>query len=165
MNRRALLKTIGGSATFGLAGCITQQSSMSPEQSNDTASDAEDTDTATDTNDGDGPTLQDRSFTVVSAECGTGKNESSASFETNSVRVSGSIPGSDSCHTAELKHVACEQDTLTVSVAAYKQESDTPCSMCVTDVEYDATFNFESDLPHRIVVLHDEEEVLNESQE
>lgn len=159
MNRRALLKTIGGSATFGLAGCITQQSSMSPEQSNDTESDAEDTD------DGDGPTLQDRSFTVVSAECGTGKNESSASFETNSVRVSGTIPGSDSCHTAELKHVACEQDTLTVSVAAYKQESDTPCSMCVTDVEYDATFDFESDLPHRIVVLHDEEEVLNESQE
>lgn len=171
MDRRALLKAIGGSATVGLAGCLTRRSSKEPEQSNGTEPDAEDNDTSTEGNDtatataGGGPTLTNRSFEVVSAECGTGENKSSASFETKRARVSGTIPGSDSCYTAKLKRVVCKENTLTVSVQSVKRENDTPCSMCVTDIKYEAVFDFKNSLPQRIVVLHNDTEVLNESRE
>ncbi|UPM42764.1 hypothetical protein [Halocatena salina] len=161
MNRRALLKIIGGSATFGLAGCITRRSSRGSEQ-NDSGSDTGDTDTATDA---DSPTLTNRSFDVVSTECGAGTNESSASFETARIRVSGTITGSDSCYTAKLKRVVNETGMLTVSIQSYKRESDSPCSMCLTDIKYDAVFEFENEPPQQVVVLHDDTEVLNESRE
>lgn len=179
MNRRALLKTIGGSAAVGLAGCLTRRSSRGTEQPNDTTSTPEETDndtpaetdntptetdndTSTET-DGGCPDLVDSSFEVVSAECGAGETQSSASFESNSIHVSGTIDGANTCYTATLDRVRCEEETVTVSVQSYESENDDICSMCVTDIEYEATLDFENDLPQRIVVVHDGSDVLNES--
>lgn len=140
---------------------------MEPEQSNDTTPTTEANNTSTGTNSGcpGGSGLKNSSFEVVSTECGTGKDKSSASFETNSLRVSGTITGADACHTAKLKRVLCEGETFTVSVQTYKPKNNDPCSMCVTDIEYEAAFTFENGLPQQIVVRHDGSDVLNESRE
>lgn len=171
MNRRALLKTIGGSAAVGLAGCLTRRSSRGTEQPNDTRSTPEETDTPAETDNNDTPAetddgcpdLVDSSFEVVSAECGAGESQSSASFETNSIHVSGTIDGANTCYTATLDRVRCEEESVTVSVQSYESENDNICSMCVMDIEYEATLDFENGLPQHIVVVHDDSEVLNES--
>lgn len=168
MNRRALLKTIGGSAVFGLAGCLTRRDDSGTEQPNNTTQSPEDTgdnDTTGTDSGSPGPRLTNSSFEVISTECGTEKAESSAAFESNSVRVSGTINGSNTCYTAKLERVTCEEKTLTVSVQSYERETDDLCSMCVTDIEYEASFEFENGLPQRTVVVHNGSEVLNEPRE
>ncbi|RRJ33751.1 hypothetical protein [Halocatena pleomorpha] len=164
MNRRALLKAIGGSATFGLAGCTTRRSSRGTEQ-NDTRPETATTDAGDTTTDTGTSVFTNRSFDVISTECGAGTNESSASFETARIRVTGTITGSDSCYTAKLKRATSKAGTLTVSIQSYKRENDGPCSMCLTDIKYDAVFEFKNEAPRRIVVLHNDTEVLNESRE
>lgn len=152
MDRRAFVRTVGSGVVFVGAGCLTRQNSAKPDQQ-------------TNTNNDDCPTnepvLTTHSFDVVSAKCGTGENESRASFETNRLRVSGTITGADSCYTAKLQAFTHENNTLTVVIQSYKRDDTGICSTCVTDIEYDATFEFDNGLPQRVVVVHNDTEVLD----
>ncbi|WP_248907063.1 hypothetical protein [Halocatena marina] len=177
MNRRKLLKSVAGGVTLGLAGCIARQSSTDATNGNETTNNSEDkTDhenrtenegSGTDT-DSDGTqsgkqqsTLAKKSFNVVSSGCGKEKIETNASFEGRTVQVTGTISGSNSCYTAELKDVTLEQDTLTVRIRSFENKNNELCSMCLSNIEYNTTCTFEDELPNRVVVVHNGKEAMS----
>lgn len=191
MNRRTLLKSVVGSVTLGLAGCIARKSSTDRHNTNRTSntgahdssdssdssdggdiSDINDIIDGTDGTDGNeetetdnatnktltdsksGPALVKRSFDIVSSECGGRKRKTRVSFDNHTVRVTGTIRGSNSCYTAELKNCTFEQGTLTMNVRSFKPDTNELCSMCLKQIEYDTMCVFENGLPKRVDVLH-----------
>lgn len=108
------------------------------------------------------PTLVKRSFNIVSGVCGNGKRETRVTFDDHSVHVTGTISGQNSCYTAELKNATLEQETLTVDVRSFENDTNELCSMCLKEIEYDATCTFENGLPKRVVVAHNDTQVTSE---
>lgn len=176
MNRRKLLKSVAGGVTFGLAGCIARQSSTDATKESETTDNSEDktdhenrtenegsgTDTDSGgTQSGKQSTLAKKSFKVVSSGCGKEKIETNASFEGRTVQVTGTISGSNSCYTAELKDVTLEQDTLAVKIRSFENKSNELCSMCLSNIEYNTTCTFEDELPSRVVVVHNGKQAMS----
>lgn len=157
MKRRALLRascsTIAGLA---LAGCL--QSGPGDGDSSPTESPSP--------SPSESPTLSptvtpdrhvDRSsLEVLSSQCGAGENAASISAAENTVTVSGTIGGSDTCDTAKLRSAAFENGTLRIVVAAEMRDmTGTPaCGQCLTDIEYEVTAEFGSRGPTTVVVEH-----------
>jgi hypothetical protein len=177
MKRRTLLKGVVGSTAIGFAGCLTQRDSTGTNGGDDTSPNTtgrndkqseedinstegnDDTSGADEGNDNPDPTstskpsLVHNSFEIVSAGCGTGKSDTSVSFG-DSVRVTGTIRGKNSCYTAELKSAVLDQGTLTVTVRSFETENSGVCAMCLKTIEYESTYTFEGGLPERVVVIH-----------
>lgn len=162
MNRRALLRG-GLLATLGLLpGCTGGgPSSNSPTDSPSTSS--TDTATPTDSPTPDAPELIDSSFRVESNECGNPTNSATAGIDGDTITVTGTIDGSDTCHTARLAGAAVSDDgkTLAIEVEAYVPESTATqaCGQCIVEIEYRSTFTFDLARPDRVVVNHDEKQI------
>ncbi|WP_132058046.1 hypothetical protein [Halorussus amylolyticus] len=142
MNRRELLTRTGallGAASLG--GCLGQY--PNPGTGDQTTDDS--------------PTLADESFEVTDSECGQGSNEATVSFEDESVVVTGTITGSDACQTGTLADTSYDPDEgiLDVTVATEEREDTEVCAECITDIDYEATFEFAGGLPDEVSVTHD----------
>lgn len=188
MKRRTLLKGVACGTVMGFAGCLNQgdvgaggrnntdsantdNSSGEADDNGDRTTDNNGTETGRDgeTTDSDGTprpskqksTLINHSFEIISSGCGTNNGEINASFTDHTVRVTGSIRGKNSCYTAELKNVTCEQGTLTATVRSFETKSSGMCAMCLTNIKYESTYTFDGGLPERVVVTHNDKQVLN----
>lgn len=122
------------------------------------------------------PSVEDTSLSVGSASCGTGENAASIAVEATAdstespagiVTVTGTIRGSDQCHTARLKAASYDEstDTLTVAVVSYvpDDKSDSVCGQCIVDIEYESTVEVGGAVPGTIAVTHGGEEVAKKS--
>lgn len=179
MKRRELLAGFGAALTgVSLGGCLAGSGgdgSGGPEATTGetTAETTTGEGTGTETTDADGGTttgdgtttdgepsrVTDRSFHVVEAECGKPENSASVEFRDGeaAVSVTGTIPGSSGCHTAELADASYDpgSGTLGVTVASVKREGADVCTQCVTEIDYEAAFAFEGDLPATVAVVHE----------
>lgn len=109
-------------------------------------------------NGGENPTLVDTSLSITDAGCGTVEETATVSFdsEATSVSVQGTTTGADSCHLARLAASEYDADSgeLALTVETYAA-SDGPCTECLTEIDYEATADFDGGLPERVVVSHD----------
>lgn len=110
------------------------------------------------TGDGGNTTLVDASLSVTDAGCGTVAESATVSFdsEATSVSVHGTTTAADSCRLARLAASEYDADSgeLTLTVETYAA-SEGPCTECLTEVDYEATSDFDGGLPDRVVVVHD----------
>ncbi|WP_255149814.1 hypothetical protein [Halorarius halobius] len=167
MKRRALLASVGAATTGLLAGCT----GTAPGDGSDGSPSATPTDTPTSTP--CSTELTSKAFEVQSVECGTGENSADASVDptgastadgtTYTVTVTGTIDGSDACHTARLRRVepVPDDDTLRVVVESHVPESkeSSVCSQCIVDIDYRATLEFSCGYYGVVEVVHDGETV------
>lgn len=152
MKRRDALAALGGLVgTAGLAGCL-----GSPGGSNPSDTPAE-TPVPQPSDSGPHPvTPADRTFAVLSRECGQGRNEATVAVDGDTVTVEGTIGGRDTCDTAVLRGLELHDGTLTATVAAEPiQTTETPvCGQCLTDVRYRLTVDLGNAPLDRVVVVH-----------
>lgn len=163
MNRRAVLRGAGGAGTVLLAGCT--GASTGTDDPAETPTDAE-----TGTTSEDPYRVVERSFEVVSNECGTTDESVTGSIDPpppapdaseHTVTVTGTITGSDTCHTARLAGLTRGEDggTMEVAVETYvpKENADSVCGECIVAVEYELTVTTAGGRPDEVVVSHDGE--------
>lgn len=173
MKRRTLLQ-IAAPSSFGLlAGCTGVAPGDDPTDRSGPHSTGEPSPTSTPCSTG----VISTSFTVTNTECGSGEQTAGASVDptgdatpdedgehpTYTVTVTGTIVGSDACHSAKLAAVepVPENDTLRVAVEAYVPESKqgSPCADCVVDVDYEATVELSCGYYGVVGVVHDGSQV------
>lgn len=102
------------------------------------------------------------SFSSQSPECGQGTDHVDISFdeEAGEVVLDGVIRGSDLCKRATLQSVDYDEsaDELTVVVETTEQErcedDEVAAGQCIVDIEYEATFSFDGDVPATASVSH-----------
>jgi hypothetical protein len=155
MQRREILKKTGATVTVGLLGGCLGRSGAPGGQASDDGSGGSGGDTTTTTAK---PTLENRSFKMLSANCGNETDTASVSFEAakKNVIVTGTITGSDSCAKPVLAGANVRKDgTLTVKVKTKKKNGATACTQCLTELEYRATFAFEGSSPKSVKVVHE----------
>jgi hypothetical protein len=115
------------------------------------------------------PTVGETSFTVTGAESGTMTSEATVRFDAEAGRVvvGGTIPGSDSCKTAQLGSVEYDAgaDRLSVGVETTRREGteDAVCTQAIVEIDYEAEVAFSGGLPGTVVVTHDGREVASGS--
>lgn len=147
MNRRTFLTVVAVGSVAGVAGCV---SSTNPGTGSESTTDDPTTEQS--------PTFTNKSFTVLSKDCGSAVSEASVSFqpEQSQVQVSGTIFGPSACYTGTLESASYdgESDTLTVHVVTEEPDEDAMCAQCIQEIQYEASIGFENGLPETVVVTH-----------
>ena len=143
MNRRELLTRTGALlGTVSLGGCLSRYGVPD--------GDGEGTDRPA--------TLVDESFKITNAGCGQQTSEATVAFENGSVVVTGTIPGSNACYVAKLADASFdpEESALDVTVASVDDSGENEvCADCITEIGYEATFEFDGGLPATVTVVHE----------
>lgn len=161
VNRRALLRAGLPAAVGVVAGCTgggpaTDSPTDSPTEPSPTA-------TPTDSPRPREPEVIDTSFTVESNDCGSPANHADAVVDGRTVTVTGTIDGSDTCHTARLADASVSEDgaALLLAVEAYVPASKATqaCGQCIVEVDYRASIVFERARPGLVVVTHDGKQI------
>lgn len=108
--------------------------------------------------------LTNHTFEIQNKECGSGKNQATVTRDGNQVVVDGIIDGRNTCYTAELKRAEYNSDTddLTVAIRSYEDDGGGSCGQCIVDIDYRATFEFNSGTPDDVTVRHNGEHVTSE---
>lgn len=160
MYRRRLLRAV---VTLGpvLAGCVGRpgRGDSPREGETPTASNRPD---GTGTSSSTGTSLSNgasepsrRSFTVLSRTCGNETNTAAVRIDTT-VSVEGTVTGRDSCQTAHLESVVATEDRLEVVIETTQERSSgsVSCQQCLTEIQYRASFEFDTRPPDRVIVVH-----------
>lgn len=160
MDRRRVLRAATGAAVPLLAGCTGsdgpgERPTTDPEEGTPTT-----------------PRVTDRTFAVTNVECALADAAPAARFTpdppepgatTTTVRVTGTIAGDDSCHTARLAdlRLGADGDELTVGVESYvpADEEGKACSQCLVAIDYELAVSTTGARPAAVVVVHDGERV------
>jgi hypothetical protein len=104
----------------------------------------------------------DFSFSSRSPECGEGEDDVDISFDDDAgeIVLDGVISGSDLCKRAQLASVEHDEDEdkLTATIETTDREDcedgDVAAGQCLVDIEYEATFTFEDEVPSEASVSH-----------
>lgn len=155
MRRREFVTAAATVGTAGLTGCM--------DGGDGNRTDGNGTD-GNGTADGDGaPEVRVTDTTFTASRDATGPNASASySFGEGTLRVTGTIVGSDACKTAELGGARYDEDrgAVVVDVATTDAENaGDVCAQVLTPVAYEATVDVEYDEQPSVVVTHDGEEV------
>ena len=144
MKRRDVLGLSGTLALAGIAGCLTNPVG----DGGDPGDEVGDPDEI--------PDLVDSSFELKGSGPGEeDANRAEVSFD-DVVTVEGYVIGRNGCYTAELAGASLENGELKVLVRAYDDaDEDEMCTQQLVEIHYEATFEFEGELPERVVVEHD----------
>lgn len=163
MNRRDLLRVLAPAAGALTAGCTGG------------GGDPDGTATATERPSAS-PTpteyrVVDRSFAVLSSDCGTPTDDVRATLDPDPpapdatehvLTVTGVATGSDSCHTARLAALEPGQPggTMRVGVETYVPDADADkaCLECLIAIEYELAVTTVGGRPGAVEVTHDGEE-------
>lgn len=142
MDRRAFLRRTGTMlGVGGLAGCVGD-----PPDLGGTETDVPPP--------GEEPALADRTFEVTKRGCGNEVDEATVSFR-GDVVVTGTITGSDACKTARLVTAEVRDGAFHVLVGTTDESGADVCAQCLTEIDYEAGFEFEGELPEKVVVEHE----------
>lgn len=160
MRRRTVLAAAAGLGG-GLAGCIGQSPADADGDPTPTDSSSP-TDSATPS---PTPTPSPESrvtgteFTVTDRSCGTGESTATVTSTDATVAVDGTARGSNGCYTAGLESAAFDGGELRVAIRTREEGgTDTACTQCIVDIDYEATVEYEGRLDG-VVVTHDGEVV------
>lgn len=177
MNRRTLILkgivVVGGSFT----GCLENREPM------DDSADSEGDTTSTDSTDGGDQRTDDKStddshtdrnptsdtdgvhetqFEVLGSDFDF-KVSASVTFENDSVTVSGTIQGYNTCYTARLDETTIENRMLTVNIDSYEDSDENEgCGLSLIGIKYKGTVEFDGDLPTEVTVKHNGKHVTTE---
>lgn len=163
MKRRQFVRGTTLALFAGTAGCLNRTApggsderspSQTTTQPNETTTPGETT-----TPPSEGASATD--FTVLDQGCGTTTHDASIDFESDGSRVvvTGRVPGSDTCRTATLESASYDAETdefdVVVATTDRTDEDETKaCGECIVSIEYEATFDFDGDLPSTVTVTH-----------
>ncbi|UWG52052.1 Uncharacterized protein AArcCO_2774 [Halalkaliarchaeum sp. AArc-CO] len=174
MNRRSLLATAAAAIAGGGAGCLdTGGSDEPPDEDRTDAGGTDVTDTPTDggtPDDGDGDDVagvRETRFDVLGSAFEF-EEAATVRFEAETVTVSGTIPGDNTCYVAKLESVTLkngtlENGTLVVNVESYEDAGeDEACGEAPIGIDYETVVVFEDELPSAVTVEHDGEQVVSE---
>ena len=155
MNRRDVLGLSGTLALAGLAGCLTNPVGDGEDPEGDGPQPGDD-DPGGDGDRGEAPELVDSSFEVKDSGPGDEDgNRAEVSFD-DVVTVEGYIIGRNGCYTAELDNADAGTGGLRMLVRAYEDEdAGDMCTQGLVEIHYEATFEFEGELPANVAVEHD----------
>ncbi|WP_115862908.1 hypothetical protein [Halorussus litoreus] len=93
-------------------------------------------------------------LSVDEGTCGT-ENGASVSFDGEQVRVEGTVRTPDPGYDLELADANYDADSGELTVQVRATEGDPVGVQCVGEVPYEATVDFEYDLPGEVVVVHE----------
>ncbi len=141
MRRRTVLRSVGT-----VVGCAVTAGSVSAGGGQRVAVDA--------------PTLIGCSFSVEGVAPGTGADQANATIGENTIELTGTITGATSCHTAQLASCRIANGNFIVAVETVDSDDDSVCLPNLTEITYQADFQFEPASPQRITVFHDDTPVL-----
>lgn len=160
----------GSDGTGGTDGTATNDPTDDGASETETGT-GEDTPTETETttetpeDSGGSNAVVNRSFEVVSSECGQGANRADVARSDDRVDVDGTISGSNGCYTAELEDATYDDgaDELTVAVRSYDDSDEGEvCQECIVDIDYRASVEFRDGTPGEVTVVHNGEQVMTE---
>lgn len=101
--------------------------------------------------------LTSHSFKITHTECGEETNEAAVGIDSDQllVTVRGTITGNNGSMTGELERVAYDDEVeeLLVTVGTTERSGDM-FPQCVTEIDYEAEFQFQETLPARIMIQH-----------
>jgi hypothetical protein len=104
------------------------------------------------------PELVETQFQLTDAGCGEPEGDASVRLraDASSVAVTGTIPGSNKCYVAQLADASYDSETgaFVVTVASVQKEGADMCAQCITQIDYEATFTFDGDLPGTVKIVH-----------
>ncbi|MDR5673670.1 hypothetical protein RH858_11015 [Halalkaliarchaeum sp. AArc-GB] len=170
MNRRTLLAAAAAAIAGGGAGCLeTGRSDEPPDEDRTDAGGTDVTDTPTDggTPDDGVAGVRETRFDVLGSAFEF-EEAATVRFEAETVTVSGTIPGDNTCYVARLERVTringtLENGTLVVNVESYEDAGeDDACGEAPIGIDYEAVVVFEDELPSAVTVEHDGEQVVSE---
>lgn len=159
MDRRTLLRRTALLGAIGLAGC-TDGGSSPGGGGDDTPADGDDPTTEPPTTEppatGD---VDGVDFQVVDVD-NTGEPGADVTFDadTNEVRITGTITGSDGCKTAALEAVEHDSgaDEVTLAVITKdRPDAGDACTQALVYIDYEVTVTFTGGLPSKASVTHD----------
>lgn len=161
MNRRAFINVLGVIGGVSLEGTKAIASEMTKPAANENA----DVPPSVDCSPFESTRKTDQSFEVLERRCGRGENQAEVEHGNERVVVGGTIRGNNTCYTAELERADydADADTLTVDVHSYENNGGDFCGMCLLDIEYRATVEFDGGAPNDVVVNHNGEQVTESS--
>jgi hypothetical protein len=172
MRRRRLLQTTATATTLGLlAGCTESGDRGTDEPTEDGGGPGAGPDDGSEDHNGDdhngddqppegGSELVNTEFTVTGREGGTRTDQASIDFDEDAgqVTVTGTITGSDMCHTAALEAADHDTDAGRLSVAVVtvdESEEGEMCAQSLVEIDYEAVFTFDGAIPTEVGVSHD----------
>lgn len=162
MRRRSLLTSLGAATAGGLAGCLASGSQTGGGPDDENGDDGDSTDDEGGTPGGT-PVLIAAALTDAACEQ---PESATATFdeEAMEVHVAGCIVGNTGCHVPVLVEPTIEDDDpqslhgdpLQVRIATVDDsDPDEMCTQALTDLGYEATFDFEDALPTSVEVVHE----------
>lgn len=165
MRRRTVLF---GSASLLvlLAGCIDDvaDGGSSDDDGDGYVDGVGDTDDETDADGEDGQgdqgVVREMNIEIHSVDTGDVEESASVSIEGQTVRVTGTIRGANTCYTARIDEVNVEDSTLFVAIESYEDvEEGEGCRDAEVGIEYEAVVEVDGDPPSTVRVEHDGEEI------
>lgn len=139
-SRRRVLQVAGISTEFLLSGCFSR--------------------TETNTTTTQSPfVIADQNFRILGKDSSLEKDEANVSFIGRTIKIEGIIQASQSCHSAKLSKVDVDPKTmlLEVEIKTYKPQDAESCADTSTGVKYEATFEFDDEVPGHVTVEHNGE--------
>ncbi|MFB6299590.1 MAG: hypothetical protein ABEH65_04950 [Halobacteriales archaeon] len=94
---------------------------------------------------------------------GTTDGSASVTFENQTIIVTGTILGSNSCYTARLGTVTIENGTLLVRIESYEDADENKgCREVIIGINYEVNIEINGDPPSAVTVDHNDEHVTTE---
>lgn len=108
----------------------------------------------------DQPTDREMNIEIHSVDTGAFEESASVTIEDQTVTVTGTIRGANTCYTARVDEVRTEDSTLIVAIESYEDvEEGEGCRDSEVGIEYEAVVDVDGDPPTSVRVEHDGEEV------
>ena len=103
-----------------------------------------------------GPQVADTEFSVGQGECGT-ENSASVSFDAERVRIEGTVRTPTPQSDLSLGDASYDEQSGTLALRVRETGADDPEPgvQCVGSVPYEASVEFEYDLPDEVAVVHE----------
>ena len=182
MNRRTLLIRIGAvTAAAAFAGCLDDSATGAPGgDGGDDDTEYEDGDEGGGVGEDDGergsdeegteddegeenePSIADRRIETIDSasadEILSVDSETTVSFEEDSVEIDGRLEAPTPCYDAVFADVSLEGGHLTVVVELEEDVEQEACIQVISEIDYEATITFESDVPETVTVIHVDEQ-------
>lgn len=170
MNRRDLLigciAVVGSSAPACLENRADGDPPTDPENNDIEETDMNDSsDNASNDNQGSNhgdEDIREKQFTTLGTDYEV-EVAASVTFETDSIIITGTIRGNNTCYTARLDTVTTENGTLLVNVESYEDADENEgCRDAEIGIGYETTIEFDGELPTTVTVEHNGEKIRTE---
>lgn len=165
MNRRDVLRYNVPVSGFLLGGCLELRGEPADSSDDTPATSGGPTPTTT-TNDQDDSDMQSDSetqFAVLDVRTTDVTTSASVIFEDDTIAITGTILGYNTCYTARLERVTTDDSTVLVAIESYEDaEEGKGCYDAEVEIEYELVLVLEGEPPASVTVKHNGDVVTTE---